>query len=133
MTACVFKLMKRFGCLFSFLCLGCFLSTVNPSLSFSEEIRYQSGERRDPFVAIDRAASTAVNSETGMKIEGILFDPSGKSMVVIGGETYKVGDLVGDQKIIAIQSNKIIAMSKKGETHYWISSEEQKLAESSGK
>lgn len=109
-----------------------FFGIISAGLSFSQEIRYQSGDRRDPFVPIDRTAPTA-SSVSGIQIEGILYDPKGKSMVVIQGQMYKEGDLIGKQKIVSIRSNKVVILAKGVETEYWISSTEQELAQKAGK
>ncbi len=101
---------------------------VNPRFSFSEEIRYQSGDRRDPFVPVNRSV-TPGSTEIGIKVEGIVYDPKGKSIVVIHGEPFKVGDSVADQKIIAIYSSRIVASFKGVESEYWISNAERELAE----
>ena len=101
---------------------------VNTRFSFSEEIRYQSGDRRDPFIAVNRTIAPG-SVEAGIKVEGIIYDVNGKSIVVIRGEPYKVGDVVGDQKIVAIHQSKIVASLKGVESEYWISSEEKELAQ----
>ncbi len=109
-----------------------FFCLLNPMFSFSEEIRYQSGDRRDPFIPVNRnnPVSTVVS---GIKVEGIIYDKNGKSLVVIHGEMYKVGDTVDGQKIVAIYPNKIVAQAKGVNSDYWISGAEQQLAQKAGK
>lgn len=96
--------------------------------SFSEEIRYQSGDRRDPFIPVTRNV-VASSSSGEIQVEGIIFDPRGQSMVVIHGDMYKVGDEIGGQKITAIHTNKIIVSANGTENEYWISNAEQQLAQ----
>jgi len=105
---------------------------LNPAFSFSEEIRYQSGDRRDPFVPIRRNAAIAATINA-FKIEGILYDRKGKSLVTIHGETFKVGDIVNEQVIVAIHPNKIVVELKGVQSEYWISGSEEDLANQASK
>ncbi len=105
-----------------------FLWDMNIRFSFSEEIRYQSGDRRDPFIPVNQKAAPG-SAEVGIKVEGIIYDSKGRSIVVIHGEPYKAGDSVADHKIVAIYPSKIVASLKGVESEYWISNEEKELAE----
>ena len=109
---------------FSFVCIVGY-----PGFSFSEDIRYQSGDRRDPFIPITRkpVALAEIVQITGIQIEGIIYDPHGKSMVVIHGETYKEGDSVDDQKILKIYSSKIVTLVQDAQREYWIPGSEPKV------
>ncbi len=113
----------RVVCFFFLICYG------YTGFSFSEDIRYQAGERRDPFIPITREpAAVAENSQiSGIQIEGIIYDPLGESLVVIRGETYKEGDSVDNQKIIKIFSSKIVTLVQDSEREYWIPGSEPKL------
>ena len=105
---------------------------LNAGFSFSEEIRYQPGGRRDPFVPIRRNAVIAATINS-FKIEGILYDRKGESLVTIHSETYKVGDTVNEHKIVAIHPNKIIVELKGVQNEYWISSSDEDLAKQASK
>ena len=100
----------------------------NPGFSFSEEIRYHSGDRRDPFVPVTRKVAIATALK-GIAVEGIIYDRKGQSLVIIHGEMYKIGDTVEGQKIMAIYPNKIVASRKGSEENYWISGSEEQLAQ----
>lgn len=105
---------------------------MNTGFSFSEEIRYQSGDRRDPFIPVSRVAVIG-NAEVDLAVQGVVYDPSGRSFVVINGESYRQGDTVGDKTIVAIYQSKIIVSIKGVENEYWISSAEKEISEAKKK
>ncbi len=107
------------------------LTMLNPGFSFSEEIRYQSGGRRDPFLPINSASvqTAAYAAEVTIVVEGIIFDKKGGSVVVIKGEAYKVGDTVEGRKVTAIYPSKVTFQDQDGKQNdYWISESEKQLS-----
>lgn len=72
------------------------------------EITYDSGRRRDPFVPLPADDSAATASSSGIKLEGIIYDPNGQSMAVLNGQTYQVGDVAGDATVLKIQKDLVV-------------------------
>ncbi len=104
------------------------LITVNALFSFSEEVRYDSGNRRDPFVPVKQQQTLGqAGGKTDIIIEGIIYDPHGKSMVIVRDEPYLVGDSIGTQKIIEIFQKKIVTLSDGQQSEYWISSDDRPM------
>lgn len=99
----------------------------NPWFSFSEEIRYDSGGRRDPFVPVSQN-QVSQTLTSGFQIEGIIYDPKGVSIVIVHGDPFKVGDTVSGQKIIEIDPRKIIVLAGKRKIEIWMSDDEKKSA-----
>ena len=64
----------------------------------AERFIYESGDRRDPFVPLLRrgvqhvAGLEGISSSDDIRLEGIIYDPSGESMVVLNGVILKEGD-----------------------------------------
>lgn len=104
---------------------------LNPGFSFSEEIRYQSGGRRDPFLPIKSGSvqTVAQAAEVAIVVEGIIYDKKGASVIVVKGEAYKVGDTVEGRKVTAIYPSKVTFQDKDGKQNdYWISESEKQLS-----
>ncbi len=77
--------------------------------SFSEEIRYESQGRRDPFESVNEAEATSSQpAAKDIVIEGIIYDSKGKSIALISGDAYRVGDVVADKKILEIKATSIV-------------------------
>ncbi len=96
------------------------------SLAFAEEIRYDSGGRRDPFVALVGPGGTmAVKSNPGdLNIEGIIFDPkNGGSLVLVNGEFYKEGQSVNKATIVSIFKDRVIMRQDDETKELWIRDE----------
>lgn len=107
------------------------LTILNPGFSFSEEIRYQSGGRRDPFVPIKAGAvqTVAQAAEVAIVVEGIIYDKKGASVIVVKGDAYKVGDTVEGRKVTAIYPSKVTFQDQDGKQNdYWISESEKQLS-----
>ena len=84
--------MKR-GFLFGFII---FLGVVF-QVAFADEFRYDSHGKRDPF-SISRGAKVKVDesgSKINLKLEGVVVDPSGRSVAIVNGEMVSEGDKVG--------------------------------------
>ncbi len=105
-----------------YLVLGC---SIIFSIAEAEEIRYDKGARRDPFVApMDveamRAGSTGHDA---LSVEGIVFDPKGSSYAVIGGEIYREGESVQGSKILRILPDRVIFFQENEEIVIWLRQE----------
>ena len=109
------------GILAGFLTLGLFSSSV-----IAEEIRYDRGDRRDPFIPLVGPGGVVNVSKLGSKdisIEGIVYDPNGGSMVLINGEFYKEGDSVKGANVISIFHDHVILNQDKEDQTFWIREE----------
>jgi len=84
--------------------------TVVASVS-AEEISYDSGRRRDPFVkqAVQANATAAIGG-IGGHLEGIIYDPLKQSFAIFGGKTYKTGEKIGDATINKIQKDSVVLL-----------------------
>lgn len=78
-----------------------------------EEYKYLSKGKRDPFVPL---ATGEVRTNLGLqsvetiddvKFEGVIFDPSGKSMVVLNDEVLKEGDKKYNVEVIRINNKSV--------------------------
>lgn len=97
------------------------LSILIPvSVVFGEEepkkeagFTYTINNTREPFMPLVSADGTIVNLEpqsdiADIHLEGIIFDPGGKSYAVINGNVIAENDLVGNFKLKEIKKDKII-------------------------
>lgn len=103
------------------LCFALFSSSV-----IAETIRYDRGERRDPFLPLvgpEGIVNTKKFDPTDINIEGIIYDPRGESMVLINGEFYKQGDNVKNANIISIFEDRIILGQSDEQKTIWIREE----------
>lgn len=104
-----------------------FLTLAVP-LFGAEEVAYDAGKRRDPFIALtaeDGGASSA--SSNGLKLEGIVFDPGSRSMAVINGKSYQEGEAVGEATVTKILKDHVVVSVAGEEKTLWIRDEETSL------
>ncbi len=103
-----------------------FAGLLFSSSVMAQEIRYDSGGRRDPFiplVTLEGIVDQKKFDSKDIKIEGIVFDPSGGSMVLINGEFYKEGDHVNGANVITIFRDRVILSQSDEEKTLWIREE----------
>lgn len=94
------------------------------SMAWADEIRYDKGGRRDPFVPL--RGFTGEDGTTGDKtltLEGIVYDPKGSSYVVINGEVYREGEEVGGGNLIRILQDRVVLQRIGQETVIWLHEE----------
>ena len=89
------------------------------------EIAYDSGRRRDPFVPLKGEERLASASSSGVKLEGIIYDPGDRSMAILNGKTYQTGESVGDAKVVKIQKDHVVISIGGEEKALWIREEER--------
>ena len=88
------------------------------------QYQYSSKDRRDPFiplVARGEAQSSVeglmtVESIEDIKLEGIIYDPSGRSIAVLNGELVKEGQRIHNVEILKIY-DKAIRLKLFGTAH----------------
>ena len=89
----------------------------------AEEVTYDAGKRRDPFVPLTGEDRSAAVSSSGFKLEGIIYDPGARSMVILNGKTYQTGEAVGEAKILKIQKDHVVISAGGEEKTLWIREE----------
>ncbi|MFH0984591.1 MAG: hypothetical protein V1882_03535 [Candidatus Omnitrophota bacterium] len=102
-------------------------TAILTSNAFAEtEIRYDSGGRRDPFVPLSGESNTIVTpSSSGVKLEGIIYDPGGRSMAILNGKTYQKGEVVGDATVVKILKDHVVITVEKEERTLRLREEEK--------
>lgn len=79
-----------------------------------EEYKYLSKGKRDPFVPLatgevkTNVGLQAVETIDDVRFEGVIFDPSGKSMVVLNDEVLQEGDRKYNVEVIKIDNKSVI-------------------------
>ncbi len=75
--------------------------------------KYDAAGRRDPFMPlVTKEGKIAfgygtIRSIEDIRLEGIVYDPSGDSIAVINGMVLKENDTIGNIKLIKIESDKV--------------------------
>lgn len=76
---------------------------------------YEAKGKRDPFIALVTPDGRIIEppkpkerTEGPPQLEGLMYDAKGISYVVMDGEVFRAGDMVGDYQLIRIDSNKVI-------------------------
>ena len=79
-----------------------------------DPFHYDAGSHRDPFSPLVRdgrvisAASSASFEPAKPVLYGVLWDPKGSSIALINETEVKVGDLVGDVRVLEIRQNSVV-------------------------
>ncbi len=84
------------------------------------DVVYDSGKRRDPFVALKADAGKSANSPSGFKLEGIIYDPGSSSMAILNGKAYQSGEAVGEATVTKILKDHIVISVAGEEKTLWI-------------
>lgn len=118
---------------FLMLVVGSFFSVAQAG-----EIRYDKGNRRDPFLPLIgpnafRGAEGA--GKDAFSLQGIVHDPKKESYAVIDGEIYREGETIDGAKIIKVLADRIILHQESNEIVLWLREEilgEKQTENSSG-
>lgn len=87
---------------------------VTPSLLWSENFKYDSQNKRDPFrPLVDRDGNILpevrpVTAAVELNLEGIVWSKKGDSYAILGGSVVRAGDFLGDYKVKAIEKSRVI-------------------------
>ncbi|MBM3254745.1 MAG: hypothetical protein FJZ08_00360 [Candidatus Omnitrophica bacterium] len=106
-------------------CLAC----VNCALC-QEQIKYDAGSRRDPFIPLVTPDGRLLNldaereEKSSLLLEGIIYDKFGISYAVVNGMVVKIGDKISDYQVLKIDANKAVFI-KDGETQEIILKKEE--------
>lgn len=80
----------------------------------AQEYTYKFQGKRDPFIPLISPAGYLVNLEPqeneALRLEGIMYDAQGGSMVIINGELLKVGEAIGNAMISSIEPDKVVVI-----------------------
>lgn len=74
----------------------------------ASEVVSHNGRRRDPFVPLQGEDVSTSSSSAGFKLEGIIYDPGERSMAILNGKAYQVGDTVGDATVVKILKDYVV-------------------------
>lgn len=82
---------------------------------------YDSKSRRNPFIPLVTSDGRLIKLEpeegqTGLTLEGIIYDEHGLSYAVINGKVVKVSEFVGDYQVLKIEENKVMLIHQ-GQTY----------------
>lgn len=77
---------------------------------------YETGNKRDPFIPLITSDGRFVplertpeeEAESVLKVEGIIYDKFGLSYAIVDGSVVKIGDLISDYQVLAIEEKKVI-------------------------
>lgn len=79
-----------------------------------DKFTYDSHNKRDPFVSLITSegnywlgVESTDTAEEGLKLEGIVVGKNGDSYAIINGTILKIGDMIGDFKLIKIQGSSV--------------------------
>jgi hypothetical protein len=90
------------------------------------EVLYDPGKRRDPFVPLDGEENTLTTAaSSGVKLEGIIYDPGGHSMAILNGKSYQKGEAVGNATVVKILKDHVVISVEGEEKTLWIREEEK--------
>lgn len=92
------------------------------SIAEADEIRYDSGGRRDPFLSVTGPDSTGGTGD-GLMVEGIVFDPGGSSYALINGQIYREGENLESAQLFRILSDRVILLENSEEVVIWLRQE----------
>jgi len=107
-----------------FFCLV--LSCLIFSVAGAKEIRYDKGNRREPFDPLIGPHAFRGSFEGGREafpLQGIVYDPKEGSYVVIGGEIYREGESVNGARLIKVFPDRAILSQESNEIVIWLREE----------
>jgi hypothetical protein len=82
---------------------------------------YNSKGKRNPFIPLVTSDGRLIKLEpeegqTGLTLEGIIYDEQGLSYAIINSKVVKVSEFVGDYQVLKIKENKVILI-RGGQTY----------------
>ncbi|MFA5164733.1 MAG: hypothetical protein WC481_04145 [Candidatus Omnitrophota bacterium] len=91
-----------------------------PLLFGQAAFKYDAGNNRDPFrPLVDKDGNILpearpVSAVMQLNLEGIVWSSSRDSYAIISGNVVKIGDILGDYKVVKINKNQVI-LNRDGE------------------
>ena len=89
------------------------ITLATQDLIAQDKYMYYSKGKRDPFISLITSMARislglqVVETVEDIKLEGVIFDPFGKSMAVLNGEVVKEGDKIHNVEIVKIYNDAI--------------------------
>ena len=79
----------------------------------TEQFRYNTKGRRDPFLPLVRDGRIVAVTPSGHEssrpmLYGVLWDPGGNSIALINDGEARVGDTVGEYKVLEIRKDSVV-------------------------
>ena len=101
----------------AFMALFVFLGAANFTFAQNAQFVYDDRGRRDPFWKLVSPSGSILNYETDiliseMTLEGIIFDPQGKSFAIINSNVVKPNDRIGMYVVQAIEPRKVTLLKE---------------------
>ena len=95
---------------------------ASSTVSFAEEVRYDSGNRRDPFIPLvgPEGIVKQVFNPSGLNVEGIIFDPLHGSLALVNGEFYREKDKVGQATLVGIYKDHVVLQQEEERKTLWL-------------
>ena len=92
-----------------------FLFLTNFVFAQKGQFVYDDHGKRDPFWKLVSPSGAIVTYETDLlfsdiSLEGIIYDPSGKSLAIINGAILKPNDRIGPFLVSKIENKKVILL-----------------------
>ena len=74
---------------------------------------YNSEGKRDPFLPLVSSSGSIINYDKNLNyrdltLEGVVHDPKGKSLAIINGKVFKVGNKVVGYTLSKIEESKVL-------------------------
>lgn len=90
--------------------IAALLVSFSPAFGFE----YEAKGRRDPFIPLVTSDGRLLkldmpsDEKANLAVEGIIYDKEGLSYAVVGGLVVKVGDSIGDYRVLKIEPEKVL-------------------------
>jgi hypothetical protein len=113
------KELKNQRTVFQFFCFSVLLFFSSSVLLAQEQIAYDAGNRRDPFISLVTADGRLLNLEPQgqqrINLEGIVFDKAGSSYAIVNSKVVEVGDTIGDYQVYKIEQERVLFLKNGAE------------------
>ena len=76
---------------------------------------YDAQGRRDPFVPLVGIGSSSSARSGGPALHGILWDPKGQSIALIDDLEARVGDRIGEFRVVEIRREAVVLAPEEGD------------------
>ena len=102
-----------FSTLFMIGTISLLIWSYKPICCFSQEIfKYEARFRRDPFTPLVTSDGRLISlgrsqSDTGLVLEGIIFEDGGISYALINGAVVKRGESIGEYVVLEIRKDEV--------------------------
>ena len=105
-------------------------------LAQAEEIRYDTGGRRDPFqplIGPNGLRAARVSGKEALQIQGVVYDPYKGSYAVIGGTIIREGETTEGAKLVKVLPDRVVMLQESKEVVIWLREEIVEAGRTQGK